>query len=145
LISVISRRWVLRVSATFVGAWGVAGCAGYSVTATDGRVFAESDNSLHQLASALSASASHDLPCAGTLEVRRLAEQRQYVVAGCGSLAIYEVDTPSIGTRRLELVSHERESLDGERPALDVAAKSAPTPRVETGAVPRSASSPPPA
>jgi hypothetical protein len=82
-----------------------AGC-GSAVTASNGSVFRSSDALPDAFSSALVASASHDLPCADNdLDVRRLELEREYAVTGCGSRVLYRVITPSLVSRRIELVS----------------------------------------
>jgi hypothetical protein len=101
----ISMRWASGVIATVAGAWVCAGC-GYAVTASDGTVFKQSKSVPDALPSALAASASRDLPCASeNLQIERLEPEREYVISGCGLRVVYRVDTPTVATRRIELVS----------------------------------------
>jgi hypothetical protein len=99
--------WALRVGATIGGVWLCAGCGAYSVTATGGTVFQQSPaTTLDPLLSALMASASRDLPCeSSNLHMRRLDPERQYAVSGCGLRVVYHVLTPSLTSRRVELLS----------------------------------------
>jgi hypothetical protein len=98
------------------------GCSGYAITATDGRVFASSDDPRSQLGAALTASGARDLPCSEQLDVRRLDAERQYLVSGCGFHAVYAVDTPTVATRRLELMSRAPDGSEtAERAALAAA------------------------
>jgi hypothetical protein len=87
------------------GASLAAGC-GYSVTATNGTTFPQGAGGSETVSTALMASATHDLPCASeSLEVARLEDEREYSVTGCGSRVLYRVVTPSLTSRRVELVS----------------------------------------
>jgi hypothetical protein len=134
-------RFAVRVAAGAVSVSSMIGCGGYAISATDGSVFARSDDARGQLTSALIASGSRDLPCSTQLEVRRLDAERQYLVSGCGSQVLYDVETPTIGTRRVELLSRASDPALGEHPALAAAdAHSQPT---RAGSAPRSASNRP--
>ena len=87
------------------GALVCAGC-GYTVTATDGTIYKQSTSLPDALPSALLASAARDLPCAsGDVEVKRIESEREYAVSGCGLRVVYRVDTPTVASRRIELVS----------------------------------------
>jgi len=90
-----------------------AGCA-ETTTATDGRAFRRAATG-DSISSALTASASHDLPCSDTLEVRRLDPERAYEVTGCGWRAVYRVITPSVMSRRVELVNRSPSRIGVER------------------------------
>ena len=82
------------------------GC-GSAVTASNGSVFRQTDATPNAFSSALAASATHDLPCADrNLEITHLEAQREYLVTGCGSRVLYHVLTPTLTSRRIELVSH---------------------------------------
>jgi len=82
-----------------------AGC-GSAVTASNGSIFRQTDTTSDAFSVALAASASHDLPCADrNLEVTHLQAQREYLVTGCGSRVLYRVLTPTLTSRRIELVS----------------------------------------
>jgi hypothetical protein len=90
---------------TIGAACACVGC-GYAVTASDGTIFKQTEAVPDALSSALLASASRDLPCANSnLEVKRLEPEREYAVTGCGSRVIYRVDTPTVATKHIELVS----------------------------------------
>jgi hypothetical protein len=95
----------LRVVPAILGAWGCAGCGAYTVAATSGTVYEQSSTVPDPLSSALRASASRDLPCGSQLLVTRLDDEREYVVAGCGMRGVYRALTPSLMSKRLELVS----------------------------------------
>ena len=97
----------LAVAAAVVGLGGVTGCGGYAITATNGTVFADATNVRAQVSDALIASASRDLPCTSELELRRLDADRLYEVSGCGERVRYDIETPSIRTRRVTLVERE--------------------------------------
>ncbi len=101
----------LDAIAALCAALTLGGC-GYAITSTDGRVFPRADRAPDEaLSSALTASASHDLGCpADQLEITRLDRQREYAARGCGTRALYRVDTPSVARGRVELVSR---SADG--------------------------------
>lgn len=108
-------RWPLRVGATIGGIWLCAGCGAYSVTATGGTVFQQSETTPDPLVSALKASASRDLPCeSNNLEMRRLDRERQYAVTGCGSSVLYRVLTPSLTGKRVELLSRSSSRATGD-------------------------------
>jgi len=97
--------WTLRMSAAMGGVWVLAGCGAYSVTSTGGAVY-QSATVLDPSSSALEASATRDLPCDGAdLDIQRLDAERQYAVTGCGWRVLYRVLTPSLTSRRVELVS----------------------------------------
>lgn len=84
-------------------AW--AGC-GSAVTASNGSIFRQSEAMPDAFSSALAASAAHDLPCADAdLEIAHLEAQREYSVTGCGLRVLYRVLTPTLTSRRIELVS----------------------------------------
>jgi hypothetical protein len=109
--------WAFRGSAMVGSALLCMGCGGYAITATDGTVFQQSETSQDSVASALTASASRDLPCASNeLDVRRLDPERRYVVSGCGRRVSYRVLTPSLTQRRLELVSRSTLPTVGDHP-----------------------------
>jgi hypothetical protein len=92
-----------------------AGC-GSSVTASSGVVFKPSDANRDALKSALVASASRDLPCASSdLTVQRDARALQYVVSGCGSRVTYRVDTPTVASKRVELVNRTQLTAENTR------------------------------
>jgi hypothetical protein len=91
---------------TLGSAW-VCGACGAAVTSSDGKIFRESAATPDALSSALAASASRDLPCASdNLEVSHLEAEREYAVTGCGSRVVYRVQTPTVLSKRVELVSH---------------------------------------
>ena len=117
LVRGAARRRVVSFLAIAVGLGGATGCGGYAITATNGAVFANSGDAGQQLTSALLASASRDLDCTGALEVRRIDAERQYEVSGCGFRAVYDVETPSIRTRRVALKSSDRPGTREERVA----------------------------
>jgi hypothetical protein len=95
-----------------------AGC-GSTVTASGGAVFRPSEAQPNALKSALAASASRDLPCASTnLDVRRDARVQEYVVTGCGSSVTYRVDTPTVASKRIELVSRQQLTAENGRSAV---------------------------
>lgn len=101
------KSWgrAIGLSATVGGAWVCTGC-GYSVTASDGTIFKQTERVPDAFSSALAASASHDIPCGSDhLDVKRLEPEREYAVTGCGLRVVYRVDTPTVATRRIELVS----------------------------------------
>ena len=93
-------------STAMVGGACLCAACGYTVTASDGTIFKQTERVPDALSSALAASASHDLPCGSdNLDVKRLEPERQYAVTGCGLRVVYKVDTPTVATRRIELVS----------------------------------------
>jgi hypothetical protein len=70
------------------------------------------------LSSALAASAARDLPCASdNLEIRRLDAERQYEVSGCGSRVLYRVLTPTVTSKRIELVPRSSLTAGSSRPS----------------------------
>jgi hypothetical protein len=104
----VSAKGLRRVWRGIAAIGGLALCAGCgsAVTASNGSVFRSSEALPDALSLALVASASHDLPCAeSNLDVRRLEAEREYAVTGCGSRVLYRVITPSLVSRRIELVS----------------------------------------
>lgn len=107
------RRWLLRVTVMLGGTVWCAGCA-ETTTATDGRAFRQASAG-DSISSALMASASHDLPCSDSLDIRRLDPQRAYEVTGCGWRAVYRVVTPSVMNRRVELVNRSPSRIGVER------------------------------
>jgi hypothetical protein len=124
LASVRARAGLSRslVGTAALSLLGAMGCSGYAITATDGRVFASSDDPRSQLGAALTASGARDLSCSKQLDVRRLDAERQYLVSGCGFHAVYAVDTPTVATRRLELMSRAPDGSEtAERAALAAA------------------------
>jgi hypothetical protein len=105
-VKVKSSGWALRMGSRIGVAWLFAGCGTYAVTATGGTTFRQSESLPDPLSSALRASASRDLPCeSGDLDVARLDAEREYSVTGCGLRVLYRALTPSLTSRRLELVS----------------------------------------
>jgi hypothetical protein len=91
---------------TLIGcAWLCMGCGAYTVVATDGAVFQQSGANPDPLSSALKVSAARDLPCESDVEVQRLEAAREYAVSGCGGRVLYHALSPSLSTRRLDLVS----------------------------------------
>jgi hypothetical protein len=124
-VDVMVKRlsWALRLSATIGGAWMCAGCGAYSVTTTGGTVFEQSGTAPDPLAMALRASASRDLNCeSGEIDVQRLELEREYAVTACGESALYRVVTPSLRSKRVELLSRSPSS-----PAGVVAGSRSPT------------------
>ncbi len=100
-----SLRWAWRLSVAAGAACTCTACTA-TITATDGRVFHESKDTPDSVSSALLASAARDLPCATeNLDVTRLDPERRYAVTGCGRGVVYRVLTPSLTTRRVELVA----------------------------------------
>jgi hypothetical protein len=98
-------------------AWACIGC-GYGVTATDGTSFRQSESFPDAVSAALSASAARDLACAsGDLEIQRLEPEREWAVTGCGLRAVYRVDTPSVTSGRIELVSRTALASAARSPA----------------------------
>jgi hypothetical protein len=105
-VNVKSLGRALRLGATIGGAWLCAGCGAYTVTATGGTTFQRSETLPDPLSSALRSSASRDLPCErNDLDITRLDREREYAVTGCGRRVLYSALTPSLTSRRLELVS----------------------------------------
>lgn len=88
------------------------------MTASNGAIFQQSEVTTDDAFSvALAASASHDLPCdQEALEVTHLEAQRVYAVTGCGSRVLYRVVTPTLVSRRIELISRSLLPKTGERP-----------------------------
>ena len=112
-----SSEWVLRMVATIGGAGVCAGCGAYTVTATGGTTFQQSGAMPDPLSSALRASASRDLVCeSGDLGVERLDPEREYAVTGCGRRALYRALTPTLTSKRLELVSRSPSQLSQRTP-----------------------------
>jgi hypothetical protein len=94
-----------------------AGC-GTSVTASSGAVFKPSEAKPDALRSALAASAARDLPCASSnLDVRRDERELTYVVRGCGSQVTYRVMTPTVASKRIELVSRRQLTAENDHSA----------------------------
>jgi hypothetical protein len=92
---------VATIGSAFIG----GGC-GYAVTSSDGKIFRPCEATPDALSSALAASAARDLPCASdNLEVTHLEPERAYAVTGCGSRVVYRVQTPSVMSKRIELLS----------------------------------------
>jgi hypothetical protein len=115
----MSMKWTTTMVATVAGAWVCAGC-GHTVTASDGTIFRQSAAMPDALQSALAASASRDLPCASDdLEVTRLEPSREYAVSGCGLRVVYRVDTPTVASRRVELVSRSAVASAGASARLE--------------------------
>jgi hypothetical protein len=113
-----SFGWVLPIVATIGGAWMSTGCGAYSVTATGGTTYRQSGTTPDPLSSALRESASRDLPCDNAdLAVSRLEPQQEYLVAGCGRSVAYRAITPTVTSKRLELVTRS-ESAPGGAVAL---------------------------
>jgi hypothetical protein len=110
-------RWLLSQGiATFGGAAMCAGC-GYTVTASDGTLFRQSERMPDALSAALATSAAHDLPCSSAdLGITRLETETKYLVTGCGSQVLYRVLTPSVASGRIELVS--RSAPTAEHPTV---------------------------
>jgi hypothetical protein len=104
---VIVKRFgsILQLGA-LCGAWLSAGCGAYTVTARGGTTFQASDTDPDPLSSALKVSASRDLPCESAgLELERLDPEREYAVTGCGFRVLYRARTPTLRSKRIELVS----------------------------------------
>jgi hypothetical protein len=111
-----SLGWALRVIG---GAWICAGCGAYTTTATDGAIFQQSGTLPDPASSALRASAARDLPCeSSNVEVRRLEPERKYAVTGCGWRVLYHVVTPTLTSRRIDLLSRTPLPRGAETPQL---------------------------
>jgi len=120
-VKVKSLGWAVRVGVTVGGTWICAGCGAYTATATDGAIFRQSATIPDPSLSALRASASRDLPCESSeVDIRRLDPERQYAVTGCGWRVLYRVLTPSLTSKRVELLSRTPLPPGREAPQLSL-------------------------